>query len=363
MGGGGIGVVMLNLAEGLLARGHAVDLLLLDEAQGRPAPAGARVVRVGARARQALPAVARHLRESPPDLIVSARDYVNLLLLAGRRLAGLQGRSRLVWTYHTHAASQHRLGAGRTARLAGWIGERLIRWPEARVAVSQGVARDLEARLALPPGAVDVIGNPVWTPARLARRDDPCPHPWLAGRLPGGRDPLAPVILGIGRLAPQKDFPTLLHAFARLRAARPAARLLILGDGDRRSELEGLIRDLGLSGAVDLPGHVPDPLPYLSRADLFTLSSRWEGFSLALVEALGCGCAVVSTDCPSGPAEILEAGRLGPLVPPGDPEALAAAMARALDTPGDPRSRKEAGLRFGSDGAARAYLAAVGLDG
>jgi len=136
----------------------------------------------------------------------------------------------------------------------------------------------------------------------------------------------------VGRLAVQKDFPTLLRAFARLRAARPA-RLMILGEGDRRSELEQLASALGISADVRLPGFVENPLAYMRRAAVFVLSSIYEGFGNVLVEALACGCPIVSTDCPGGPAEILEHGRFGRLVPVGDVAALGDALLATLAAP------------------------------
>lgn len=361
IGGGGIGIVMLNLGEALRDRGHAVDLLLLDEARTREVPPGLRPVSLGRRARTALPALRDYLQEARPQVVISARDYVNLLMLAGLWRAGLRRDTRLVWTYHTHMGLQRPRFASRADRLAGRIADRLVRCPDARVAVSHGVAQDIERRLGLPPGLVDVIDNPVWTSARLVRAQGPCPHPWLADRSPGDRDRDAPVILGAGRLTEQKDFPTLLAAFARLRAHRPAARLLILGEGEERPALTAAIGQLGLEGAVDLPGHVPDALPYFARADLFALSSRWEGLSNVLIEAMGCGCAVVSTACPSGPSEVLDGGRLGPLVPPGDPEALAGAMLARLDGPDDVAALRAAALGYSADRAAQRYLDVAGL--
>jgi glycosyltransferase involved in cell wall biosynthesis len=346
---------MLNLAEAFLVEGRAVDLLLLDEAMGRPLPPGLNAVRLGARTRTALPGLLRYLRAARPDLIISARNHVNLLMLAGRRLAGLSGSSRLVWTYHTHGSAQLAAAQGRAYRVADWANRALARQADACVAVSQGVARDLEERLHWPAGSVPVIDNPVWTASRRAGAQQACPHPWLAARRPGQRSEAAPVVLGAGRLTPQKDFPTLLDAFARLRGERPGARLILLGEGESREAIEAQVGRLGLREAVDLPGHVPDLLPYLARADLFALSSRWEGFALVLVEALGVGCPVVSTDCPSGPREVLQDGRLGPLVPPGDAAALARAMAEVLRDPGDPAPRLEAAARYGADRAARLY--------
>lgn len=359
-GGGGIGVVMLNLAEGFLAQGHAVDLLELGRPEDRPPPPGVTAVPLGPRGRFALPPILRYLRAARPDVVISARDSMNLLMLAGLTLAGLRMRTRLVWTYHTHASTQQGALRSLRTRAAGRLADRLARAPDARVAVSQGVAHDLEARVGLPAGSVTVVGNPVWTAARLAQREAPCPHPWLAHRAPGERDASAPVVLGIGRLTAQKDFGTLLEAFARLRAARPAARLLILGEGEARPALAAQAGSLGLADAVDLAGQVPSALPHLSRADLFVLSSRWEGLPTVLIEAMGAGCPVVATDCPSGPAELLEGGRLGRLVPVGDPEALARAMDAALAAPGDPGPGIAAALRFDAPRAAAGYLAALG---
>ena len=147
------------------------------------------------------------------------------------------------------------------------------------------------------------------------------------------------MIIGCGRLVHQKDFPTLVRAFALVRP-RFEARLLILGSGpsprkdeQERHRLATLAADLGVGDAVALPGFVGNPLAYMSQAALFVLSSLYEGFGMVLVEAMACGCPVVSTDCLSGPAEILEDGAYGPLVPVGDPEALAEAMLRTLRFP------------------------------
>ena len=380
IGGGGIGMVMLHLAEALLAEGHAVDLLYLDEATDRAAPPGCSMVRIGRRARGALPGAVGYLRRARPDLVISARDYINVLMLAARGLArlgpggaasgGASGGPRLIWSFHTHRASERAHMARRRDRIADWMSRQVLagrtRWqPDALVAVSNRVASDLAADLGLPAAAFEVIENPVWTPARLEARHAPCAHPWLAGRAPmaHGHPPAHgaprvddPVLLAVGRLAPQKDFATLIAALTRWPGpGRP--RLIILGKGPQRKALAAQIAAAGLEARVDMPGHVADVLPYMARADLFVMSSRWEGFPLALVEALGSGVPVVSTHCPGGPGDILEGGRLGGLVSPGDPEALARAMAAALDAPGDPTVRMAAAQRYSAARAAARYLA------
>jgi glycosyltransferase involved in cell wall biosynthesis len=141
----------------------------------------------------------------------------------------------------------------------------------------------------------------------------------------------------VGRLQQQKDYPTLLHAFAQVRQTRPV-HLLILGEGKERAQLEELIKKLGLEDDVSMPGFVMNPYAYMARASMFVLSSRWEGLPTVLIEALCCGTPVVSTDCPSGPREILKDGQYGQLVPVGEANALAQAIASTLDSkaPGPP---------------------------
>jgi len=178
----------------------------------------------------------------------------------------------------------------------------------------------------------------------LEKARAPLEHPWFAPGAP-------PVVLGVGRLAPQKEFPTLIRAFARVRSQRPA-RLMILGEGktpDRRAALLALAGELGIAEDVALPGFQPNPFAYMARASLFVLSSAWEGLPGVLVQALACGCPVVSTDCPSGPAEILEQGEYGRLVAVGDEAALAEAIGSTLDNPPERDKLRARGADFSID--------------
>jgi glycosyltransferase involved in cell wall biosynthesis len=221
------------------------------------------------------------------------------------------------------------------------------------IAVSAGVAEDTARIARVPRSSIAVIPNPVITPELAAQAGEPCDHPWLRPGEP-------PVIMGSGRFQRQKDFPTLLRAFARVRGGR-VCRLIILGEGKGRAGLESLVRELGLSGEVDLPGFVPNPYPLIARAALFVLSSAWEGSPNVLTEALALGVPAVSTDCPSGPAEILGGGRFGPLVPVGDVAALADAMERTLASPLPRTVLKAAVADYGQAASARHYLTALGL--
>ena len=195
------------------------------------------------------------------------------------------------------------------------------------VAISDGIRDDVSAVTGFSPDRISTIYDPTVAPEMDDLQKEVPDHPWITDAGP-------PIILAAGRLDDQKDFPTLLKAFHGLSKTRPL-RLIILGEGLRRRQLEALVQALRIEDKVSLPGWVGNPLAFMARASLFVLSSKFEGLPGVLIEALACGCPCVSTDCPSGPSEILEGGRIGPLVPVGDHAALAGAMGDTLDTPPD----------------------------
>ena len=326
---GGAERVLLNLAWGFDERGLAVDLVVA-KAEGpylSQVPKGIRVVDLRAsRILTSVPALAHYLRRERPAVMLSAIDHANIVALWARKLSAAP--SRIVVSVHstlTRATSNEPHVRGRLVpRLAGWF----YPWADEVVAVSQGVAEDLAASTGLSAERIKVIYNPVVTPELLKKAQEPLDHPWFASGQP-------PVILAVGRLTVAKDYPTLIRAFALVRAKR-SVRLMILGEGEERSGLENLVRELKLEENVLLPGHVDNPYNYMAQAAVFVLSSAWEGFGNVLVEAMAVGTPVVSTDCPSGPAEILEGGKWGRLVPTGNPAALADAItATIIDRPGD----------------------------
>jgi glycosyltransferase involved in cell wall biosynthesis len=206
-----------------------------------------------------------------------------------------------------------------------WLLRRTFPHAASIVAVSEGVAEDILQTLRVPSEKVVTIYNPVVTPEIRELAGEPPDHPWFG-------DEKVPVVLGAGSLSEQKDFGTLIRSFAVVRS-RIAAKLVILGEGSARFQLERLVAELGLQDDVLLPGFVRNPFGYMAQASAFVLSSRYEGLPGVLIQAMACGCPVVSTDCPSGPAEILEGGRLGPLVPMGDVGAMAHAILDMLDRP------------------------------
>jgi glycosyltransferase involved in cell wall biosynthesis len=346
--GGGAERIVLNLTEGIAERGTPVDLVLAAATGpllGHLAP-GVRLVDLASpRVLRSTGPLARYLRRERPRAVVSSMSHANLVALWAARLA--RAGTPVVVTEH-NTMSQSALEQGPVERTLWPLALRsFYPWASHVVAVSRGMADDFARTTGIPRERIEVIYNPVIMPDTRARARQRPDHAWFAPGQP-------PVVLGIGRLTRQKDFPTLLRAFAALRRQRPA-RLIILGQGEDRPALEALVAELGLEQDVALPGFRDNPLGYLGASALFVLSSAWEGLPTVLIEALAAGTRVVATDCPSGPREILQEGRWGALVPVGDVAALGAAMAAALECP--PRPVPAAALEpFTREAAVDNYL-------
>lgn len=349
LGGGGAERVMILLANGLAARGCRVELLILSSPGQyvEEVSPDVRLVSLGVRrVMTCLPALVRYLRKARPDYVISALDYANVFALLANRLA--RTGTRVVVTEHNTLSLTLQLNPSRKLRMMLALMRRTYPWAARVVAVSNGVADDLALTLGLKRQEIVTIYNPVITPTMLALAQEPVEHPWL-------EDAEVPVILGVGRFTVAKDFATLLHAFAALRAERPA-RLVLLGEGPLRSQLEMLVEQLGLREDVLMPGFVSNPYAWMREASVFVLSSAYEGLGNVLIEAMACGAPVVSTDCKSGPAEILENGKWGRLVPVANAAALSQAIIRTLDERGQPNARERA-LEFDSDSAVAGYAA------
>lgn len=346
--GGGAEQVMVTLANGFAARGLAVDLVLA-KAEGPylddVAPSVGVMDLNARRVLASLPGLVRYLRRERPCVMLSAMSHANVIALVARRLAATG--TRVVVSERAHLSAVLEAAPSRLGRLMPWFMRRTYPWADGVVAVSAGVADDLARAIAQPRESIDVVYNPVVTEETLSRANAPLDHPWFAPGEP-------PVVLGVGRLTAQKDFGVLLRAFANVRKMRPA-RLVILGEGDLRPQIEILIEALGIGADVALPGFQANPLAYMRRAALFVLSSRFEGLPNVLIQAMACGTPVVSTDCPSGPAEILEDGKWGRLVSVGDVEALADAMLATLAEAHHPDVAHRA-RDFGVEQAVDGYL-------
>ena len=348
LGGGGAERMMINLARGFSEQGLEVDLVLA-KAEGpylSQVPPEVRVIDLdSSRVLTSLPGLVRYLRCERPRTLLSTLDHANIVAIWARKLARVP--NRLV----VRVASNLSESASNAPSLRGRLMPRLVQkfYPLADtvVAVSQGVANDLTSTAGLQRERIQVIYNPVVTADLFEKARESLEHPWFA---PGE----APVILSVGRLTKAKDHPTLIRAFARVQREHPA-RLMILGEGEERPKLEALIRELDLEEDVSLPGFVDNPYAYMARASVFVLSSAWEGFGNVLVEAMAVGTPVISTDCPSGPAEILEGGEWGRLVPVGDVEEMAAAIISTLSESNHPDVSKRA-QHFGVEESVQAYL-------
>jgi glycosyltransferase involved in cell wall biosynthesis len=348
---GGAESVTLNLAQGFLSRGYAVDVVIqrANEHIISKIPKKARIIDLNvSRTIKSLFGLARYLMTEKPDALLSIVTHTNVIALIAQSLVGFKGKVMVV-EHNAFSPWNEQFPP-----LIHWLLPRLIArcypWAESIVAVSSGVADDLCKATRLPRKKVQIIPNPVITEELRAKARIPLNHPWYAPGQP-------PVLLAVGRLSQEKDFATLIRAFARLRSSRPV-RLLILGEGYMKTELEALINSLGLSKDIDLPGFVQNPYPYMVRSSMLVLSSLWEGLPTVLIEALYCGTPVVATDCVSGPREILSNGKYGKLVPVADPLMLAQAMENTLDDNVLP-APEESWKGFDLDSVLDRYLASL----
>lgn len=348
MRGGGAERVMLNLAVGLQQRGLNVDMVLAG-ARGPyldKIPPEIRIIDLGvSRVLTSLPGLVRYLKKQRPLGLISAMGHTNIVSIWARWLA--RTNTRIIVTVH-NTMSVQQLNNPRLKRRLVLLLERLLySCVDAVVAVSRGVADDMIKMGTVKSGAVEVIYNPIITPYLEDKSKSKVEHKWLVEKD-------KPVLIAMGRLSLQKNFWNLLRAF-KLVLEQRSARLIILGEGKEQKSLEDLVAELGIGDDVDMPGFVDNPYSYLANADMFVLSSDWEGLPTVLVEALAVGTPVVSTDCPSGPREILQQGRYGRLVQVGNSEMLAEAIVAALDEPRKPMDVEE--LRpFTLDAAVDAYL-------
>ena len=328
LGGGGAERVALASVTDLVAAGHRVDLLLMRR-QGELLPllpAEVRVVDLAApRILAALRPLVRYLRTERPDALHAVMWPVTVIAVLAHRL--VRSRARLMVSDQVTLSKQ--MTSPRQRAALRWTTRLFYPRAEVRVTCSAVAADDLAALAGIDRGSIDVIHNPISPPARIEATPE-VEALWGVGR--GER------LINAGSLKEQKNHALLLRAFAKL-SDRPGARLMILGEGHLRGALEAEAERLGIADRLILPGFALDPWPYYASADLFVLSSDYEGFPLVLAEAMQAGLRIVSTDCVSGPAELLDGGQFGRLVPCGNAEALAAAMDEALTEP--PQSERQ----------------------
>lgn len=352
-GPGGVGRVMTNLIGGMLQRGLTVDLLLppgehpdLDVLDGRD---GLRRFPLDTEQPEtATDQIKAYLDAAAPAALLSNKDQANALLTRSR-LGG--ERPWTVFRVGTNPPAKLR----QQGMLTAWYRQRrlaqVLAEADALIGISPGVTEALGRMLRAVAGArprLATVWNPVDRSALQVQSRGACAHPWL-------RQGEVPLIVSVGRLVNAKNYALLLRAFARL-TRRRRCRLIVAGEGRQRRRLERLAARLGVADALDLVGHLANPFPLVAGADLFVVSSLFEGANNALMEAVTLGTPCVATDCPSGPREILEDGALGALVPVGDARALADAMAAALGSPPARETLRASAARFELGRSVQGYL-------
>ena len=355
-GQGGVERIMLRLVNGFVDRGVLVDLLAIFRDADRlfENHIDDRVNTIKLKTEHtnlAPPELFRYLRNVRPFALLAAKDRAIRMAALTKRCAGV----------HTRLVG--RLGTNLSASLQGksaivrWIRCTPMKWfyrhVDHVVAVSNGVAEDTLSVTNIPKSKLSVIRNPVVDKYLDAECQKPVDHRWFVANS-------LPVILGAGRLTRQKDFSTLIRAFCDVRHSMDC-RLIILGEGRLRNELQSLASDLGIEDNVSFPGHVQNIYSYIANASVFVLSSAWEGSPNVLTEALALGRPVVATDCPSGPREILADGYYGPLVPVGDVKAMASAILKTLASPPTPSFLKEAVRDYTVERSVSRYLDVLGF--
>ncbi|MER8950806.1 glycosyltransferase [Mesorhizobium sp. M0959] len=320
----GVPLAQAKFAQALANDGHDVELVIgrADAGLRLPKLLGVKLTVLGLpNVRTMFLPVWKHILKARPEIIFSAEDHLNAIVL----LAAIIARSRAkvscssrVTPFDTYSNKilTKRWFLKQFSKAVMWRADALT-------CVSEDMVRQYHHVFNAPPHIC--IYNIVVDGQSKHRMSEPIDHPWLLKKE-------VPVIIAAGRLEPWKGFDDLIRAI-KILTERKKVRLLILGEGSQRSKLEQMVEDLDLEDAVDLPGYAENPLKYFARADVFALSSIVEGLPNVLVEAMMCGCTPVSTDCPTGPREVLQGGKYGYLVPVRDPTRMAAGIERALNAP------------------------------
>ena len=347
--GGGAEKVSVTLANSLVNLGYPVDFVLSNAVGAHLSTLDPKISLFDLKQKRILTSflgLIKYLREQQPAILISGLSNANTAALLATTLTHLTCK---VLILHHNSWSQVLKNNPPPMEYFLFFLSKIL-YPRAAkiIAVSNEIADELARMKTIKPIHVEYIYNPVVTPELIESSRQKPNHPWLIEKT-------EPVLIGIGRLVQEKDFENLIRAFHKVQQ-QVACKLLILGEGPDRPKLEALIKQLGLSERIELPGFVKNPYAFLAYSDLFILSSRSEGLPTVLIEAMACGTPVVSTNCISGPAEILENGKYGALVPVGNVDMLANAMIESLRNPQSEQTLKDRAQLFSVEIATQAYI-------
>lgn len=323
--GGGAHKMMIQIAKGLSKLGRDVDLVVIKKRGPLIDSVPDNVNIVTLRSQRALTSwlsLTKYVVRNKPDAVLATPVSTTIPAVWAKIISPVDFRLILRIPVVLSKTQFYNNPQDRTQRVLPNLINRFYPYTDRYVAISQGVANDLEDTFGVQNEKIDVIYNPAIDDELMQKKTKTVDHAFF--------NESQPVIVGAGRLTDQKDFPTLINAF-EITLDQKDARLIILGEGEKRNQLEKLVEAKGLTEKVALPGFVDNPFPYMEQADVFVLSSAWEGFGNVIPEALACGTPVVSTDCESGPREILDNGKYGELVDVGDSEDLSKKIIKTID--------------------------------
>jgi glycosyltransferase involved in cell wall biosynthesis len=324
--GGGAERVMVNLAHEFQEEGYRVDFIL-SKAEGSYLPKLSKRINLidlnSNRVFWSLKPLVKYLKSNRPPILLSALSHANVVALWAVKLA--KTSTKVIVTEHTTLSISIMNSKNIKSKLIPILIKNFYKEASWIVAVSRGVAKDLLENLKIPREKVKVIYNPIVNEELIRLSFEDVEHRWI-------KNNERPIILAAGRLTDAKDYHTMIKSFKQIHD-KIGAKLIILGEGKQRKKIEKLAETLGIASDVDIVGFVENPYAYMRKADLFLLTSQWEGFGNVLVEAMACGTSVISTDCPNGPREILDNGKYGYLVPVGDVEVLTATVLKHFSQP------------------------------
>jgi len=342
--GGGAERAFLNIANNLAKKGYDVDLVLAQKEGPYLSDVNNNVNVINLNSSRVIfcmiPLI-QYMKKSKPDIFFSALPHVNIVSIFSRIISGC--RCSLIITEQNYFSLSVRYIDKILANLFYAKSDFVI-------AVSDEIKKDLIKTINLKPSQIKVIYNSVDIEDISSKAKMPVDHKYFNTNK-------YKVIIGMGRLTNQKDFSTLIRSFKKVKDKKKYVKLIILGEGEERDKLEGLIKKLGLKNDVHLVGFVDNPYSYIKKSDVFVMSSLYEGLPVSLLEALACGVPVISTNCPSGPSEILKDGKYGMLVPVNNSNALSGAIINILEKePFKTKALKTRAEDFSAEKIAADYL-------